>query len=342
MNVYEVFVYVHGVTPRGQKSHLEQYRALHEAISQQAAALAPAKTLPPRFCGVEWGWDPTDGQGKSHQLLDRAEEELGARALNAVNDPTDWTINPMRLALGKFRGLMMFNFADMFYYVSQDGKNALRYAMSNSIVTHLRELGIDLDQDAVSLTLVAHSAGSVVAFDFLFALFYTPRQIEEFIDPNNVKSGPSQKGPASTAESRPEVEATISDLKRLKGMAQSGRLRARRLFTFGSPITVLAFRADSLLNILARADDGTRNNRVDAAQYGLTVNPQVFGDALPGPRWVNFWDKDDPIAWPVEPLVKQAGAEVADVYLDVSDSVTKSHEAYWEDDDFCKELARRW
>ena len=333
MPVHEVFVYVHGVTPRGQQSHAGQYASLHNAIIAQAAKLNPPKVIPTDYCGVEWGWDPTNGQGKSHQLLDKAEEALGDRAVAAASDASDWTINPMRIAVDKFRGLMIYNFADMFYYVSQDGKTALRYAMANSIIERLRQMNVDLDNDAVSLTLIAHSAGSVVAFDFLFALFYRPRQVQEFIDPSLVQSGPSQRGPA--AASPAEVDKTLNDLKRLKTMAETGRLRARRLFTFGSPITPLAFRADSLLAILAR------NDRVDAAQYGLTTNGN-FQDPLPNPRWVNFWDKDDPIAWPVEPLMKQAGAEVKDVYIDVSDSVTNAHESYWNNVDFHQELAKRW
>lgn len=336
--IYEVVIYVHGVTPRGQKDHTQQYRNLHDALRQ----LNPA--IPPTFVGVEWGWDSTAGQGKSHQLLDKAEEELGARALAAASDPTDFTINPLRIAVDKFRGLMMFNFADMFYYVSEDGKNAIRYALANTVVQHLRNLGVDLDAgvDAVSLTLIAHSAGSVAAFDFLFTLFYTPRPVEEFIAPEKVKTGPSQPGAAAATATPPEIAATISDLKKLKMMAQAGRLRVRRLFTFGSPITPLAFRADSLLAILARDEEPTRSNRVDGAQYGLTRNDAPFGPPLTGPRWVNLWDKDDPIGWPVEPLMKQAGAEVIDVYVDVSDSPINAHGAYWEDQKFQREVAQRW
>ena len=336
--VHEVMVYVHGVTPRGQRSHAGEYRTLHKGLMRHNP------TVPQSFCGVEWGWDPTGGQGRGHQLLDKAQEELGGRAMYAVRDEGDFTLNPLRVAVDKFRGLMMFGFADMFYYVSQDGKTAVRYALARTVTEHLHGLGINLDAggDAVSLTLLGHSAGSVAAFDFLFALFYAPRSVEEFIPPAQVESGPSQGGPAATTAAAPEVAGTLNDLKRLKAMAQAGSLRVRRLFTFGSPITMTAFRANSLLAILARDEDGSRSNRVDGGHYGLTRNDPAFGPALPGPRWVNLWDKDDPIAWPVEPLMKQAGAEVKDVYVDVSDSVTKVHAAYWTSDRFHREVARRW
>ena len=337
--VREVMVYVHGVTPKGSRSHTKDYRALHEGLRRHNAA------LPPDFCGAEWGWDPTGGRGRSHQLLYKAEEELGGRAMAAVRDDGDFTLNPLRVAVDKFRGLMMYGFADMFYYVSKDGKNAVRYALAKTVLDHLHGLGVDLDGggDAVSLTLLGHSAGSVAAFDFLFALFYAPRKIEEFIEPAQVRSGPSQDATrAATPAPAAEVAGTVSDLKRLKAMAEAGNLRVRRLFTFGSPVTMTAFRADSLLTILSRDEDGSRSNRVDGAHYGLTRNDPAFGPALAGPRWVNLWDKDDPIAWPVEPLMKQAGAEVADVYVDVSDSVTKVHAAYWTSDRFHREVARRW
>ena len=339
--VREVIVYVHGVTPRGQHSHAGDYQTLHDGLRRHNGA------IPAAFAGAEWGWDPTGGRGRSHLLLDQAEEHLGTRAMNVVADHGDFTLNPLRLALDKFRGLMMFGFADMFYYVSQDGKNAVRYALAKTVVDHLRQQGVNLDAtgagaDAISLTLLGHSAGSVAAFDFLFALFYTPRKIEEFIATEKVQSGPSQQGAKAAAALAPEVDQTLSDLKRLKAMAQAGNLRVRRLFTFGSPITMTAFRADSLLTILSKGDDAARSNRVDGAQSGLTRNDAPIGPPLTGPRWVNLWDKDDPIAWPVEPLMKQAGAEVADVYVDVSDSVTQAHSAYWASDRFHREVARRW
>jgi hypothetical protein len=334
--LHEIVAYIHGVTPRGQKDHRADYDTLHKGLQRHNPK------IPDDYCGAEWGWDPTNGQGRSHQLLDKAEEELGQRALDAVHDHTDFTLNPLRIAIDKFRGLMMFNFADMFYYVSQDGKNAVRYALAETILEHLHQQGVNLDPggDAVSLTLLGHSAGSVVAFDFLFALFYAPRQVKDFIAPEKVQSGPSQKGPA--AVTAPNVTQTLNDLQRLKDMADAGNLRVRRLFTFGSPITMTAFRSDPLLEILSRDNDPTRANRIDAAQYGLTRNDPAFGPPLAGPRWVNLWDKDDPIAWPVEPLVKQAGNEVIDVYVDVSDSVTTAHGQYWANDKCHKEFARRW
>ena len=38
-------IYIHGVTPRGQKSHADQYESLHQAIKAEAAQLNPAKDV---------------------------------------------------------------------------------------------------------------------------------------------------------------------------------------------------------------------------------------------------------------------------------------------------------
>lgn len=321
----EVLVYIHGVSPLGQESHDAEYRALHEGIR------AKRPEFPQSYCGVEWGWHAQgDNTATSHKLLSDAESNLGARAIKAVDDPNDFTLNLLRVAVEKFRPLMIYNFSDMFYYASEDGKNALRYAVAERIVEAVGPTG----GEPVSLTLLGHSAGSVIAFDFLFYLFYQPRTVQEFIHPEKVRAGPSTR--TAVARTRPQVDKTLTDLERLKSLAQSGQLRVRRLFTFGSPITPLAFRSDKILEVLAR------DSRLTVADYGLLRNDPAFGPPLPGPRWVNIWDKDDVIAWPVEPLMAEAGSSVVDRYIDVSDSPTSAHGAYWTSSNVHAEMARSW
>jgi len=330
----EVVVYIHGVTPKGQYSHQWQYAALHEALRKRIG-----EGFPEDFCGVEWGWAAPDSPARSHQLLDAAETRLGARAISAVGDASDFTLNPLRIAVNKFRGLMIYGLSDMFYYVSEDGKSAVRYAAAAAIVKYLKPMLAD-PQAQISLTLLGHSAGSIVAYDLLFYLFYKERKIQSFIDASKVKAPASDAGTPADMNAPVKLE-TLGDLQRLKAMAQLGQLRVRRLFTFGSPITPLAFRSDAVLSILARPDDGPKPNRLTAENYGLTINPESFG-ALHGPRWVNFWDKDDPIAWPVEPLMLQTPDVVKDAYVDVSDDITNAHGEYWGNEDFQKMVAEAW
>src|SRR5215831_14069273 len=98
--INEAVAYIHGVSPRGQGSHQAQYQQLHDALTDRIAK------FPKSFCGVEWGWNP-GGPATSHQLLSDAEEELGYRATKAVGSADDFTLNPLRLVMGKFRELMI-------------------------------------------------------------------------------------------------------------------------------------------------------------------------------------------------------------------------------------------
>ena len=60
----------------------------------------------------------------------------------------------------------------MFYYVSKDGKKAVRNTVATQIIEALNPYFSD-DMDALlSLTILGHSAGSAVAFDLLFYLFF--------------------------------------------------------------------------------------------------------------------------------------------------------------------------
>lgn len=324
----ELIVYIHGVSPRGRKGHDPDYRALHEGIRK----VRP--DFPASYCGVEWGWHDGAQSPKSHQLLSDAEEHLGTRALAAVDRSSDLTLNPIniaaRFAVGKLRPLLMFNFSDMFYYTSADGKAAVRYVLAEKVLSCL---GPPAERGPLSITLFGHSAGSVVAFDFLFFLFGPERPVEAFIDPKKVKASPSDAKRASVS-----VGDTLGDLKRLREAAQADRIRVRRLFTLGSPITPLAFRSDAILEILAKSADA----RLDSADYGLTRNPAGFQGPLKGPRLINMWDKDDPIGWPVEPLMTGAGTVVKDQYTDVSDSPTKAHDAYWSSAKVHKQIGMAW
>ena len=307
----ELIVYIHGVSSdlRG-RDHAPDYESLHEGVAAHNAA------WPTRFLGVEWGWNHDSGAPKSQQLLTDAQRQLGARAMPALMGPRDFTVNPARAALNSLRSLLLYGFADMFYYVSADGKAAIRDAVASQIIDYVDEEHGDSD-DPVSITILGHSAGSVIAFDFLFSLFY--------------------RGDDHVFVKHAEGEADCgAGMARLRQLAGTGKLRLRRFYTFGSPITMLACRSDAVLGILAK------NRELDPVDYGLTS--QLDGDRLDGIRWLNLWDRDDPIAWPIEPLIgdvrKRPVAE--DVYVDVSDSVTKSHTTYWRSEKVHRLIAGRW
>ena len=75
---------------------------------------------------IEWGsqYDALQ-RWRSQRLLTLAQTTLGERLLRVVNDTYDPTINPGH-SVNAFRPLMVYGFSDMFYYVSTDGKAAIR------------------------------------------------------------------------------------------------------------------------------------------------------------------------------------------------------------------------
>ena len=310
-NIFELVIYIHGVSQSTQeRAHDIEYSQLHEGIGKWASK------WPDRYCGVEWGGNPfpQDPNPRSHKLLATAQRHLGSRVMPVIDNASDWTLNPARSTVGAIRKLAFYGFSDMFYYVSRDGKNAVRTAVAKKIAEFIQsETG---DNDLLSISIFGHSAGSVVAFDFLFYLFSNKKSADKFCTGNR------------------EIRKAMGDLER---RVASGTLRLRKLITFGSPLAFTIFRSDEILKTLAS------DKQLNPSDYGLTSN---FGDRyhqLSSPRWINFWDKDDPISFPIEPLVDQPSSTLAlDVYSDVSDLLTQAHNAYWNNEDVHREIGNLW
>lgn len=332
--IHEVAVYLHGVQPGEEVGpHMAEYQALHSRIRKHR------KQFPPRFIATEWGWELGPDLAKGQEQLTRAQQWLGQRVMSQFLLPSDFTLNPLRAAVNGLRSLMFYGFGDMFYYVSADGKSSVRYAVAAQIVRQLvAEFGSleQLKGRRLSLTLLGHSAGSVIAFDLLFHLFYPHSDVKKsgkatgrqhtFIEEQRVKAGVD--------------ENIVDELEALRELAQSGRLRLRRLYTFGSPLAMLALRSHQVLDLYAAG------RGVDPAYHGFVQNPAGFGTALLPPRWINIWDRDDPIAWPNTALIANddgEGRKVArDEYIDVSDSVRDAHGKYWTSDNVARAIARSW
>lgn len=311
----EIIIFVHGVSSdQLGRRHDAEYDALFSGVS--AAAIQSSAWRTAEVCRVEWGWNyAATNDARSQQLLTLAQTTLGERLLPVVNEAYDPTINPGRFVVNAFRPLMVYGFSDMFYYVSNDGKAAVRGALAEQIVDFV-EAGRGDPREPISLTIVGHSAGSVIAFDFCYYLF--AQEDRRFVQD-------------------PVRGLYNEEIKQLRSMALEGRLRVRRLITIGSPITMLACRNDTVVQILAEG------GRLNPSWYGLTQNPPAFGPLkLRGPRWINVWDKDDPIAFPIEPLMDNRTRSVADVYVNVSSNIAEAHNLYWSHPEVHSHLATHW
>jgi len=329
----EIPVFIHGVTPdrdpekdlRDPITHqLDPRRGVHDAeyaslfqLIQRALDDLPEhlrvdkpnwkEPLEPASqpIKIEWGWGLESPGGNSGALqseqMDRylaeVERKVADRVIAIEKSIQDRTINPLRSVYQYVRrDVFPYAVPDLFYYVSRDGELTLR----KRIFTYLCD---EIERRAkaparVSLTLIGHSAGSVIAHDLLFHLF------------------------------RQEKDKEVPAVNRLRARVEAKELRVRRFYTFGSPITALMFRSNSL---------------VEKVMTGSQLNPENLGLRssdklkLSVPRWVNFWDIDDILSFPVEPFYRKNASDevvVEDHYIDddfdfARDWFPKVHNSYW-------------
>jgi len=335
MRVLEYAFYIHGVMPESAgRSHEATYGEMHDGI----AMCLHTTTWPTRKGGAEWGWETKVAKRQSHHALADAQRIFGGKVLERIKTTRDFTVNPSRLVVNGMRETMMHGFGDMFYYVSAEGKWAVRSAVAQQLTQHIKKSVPD-DTHGISLTLLGHSAGSVIAFDLLYYLFMDEVQFTQRLGFEETGSGLSSSLGSDYNEFETRRVRVIKEVRRnfkyLRRLAAEQKLRLRMLVTFGSPISMLMFRSDRLVERLAAGECLT------PAEYGLTS--VVAGHALrdDSPRWLNIWDKDDPIAWPVSPVMGNHPL-VKDEYVDVSDNVVTAHNRYWANPNVHAAIARYW
>lgn len=303
--IKEIVIYIHGVFVDARK-HDPEYNKLHDGIQKEAKSRTPRarRNWPDDKIHIEWGWNFRGNKApKSQELLTEAQQSLGNRTIKQIDNNIKAEANGHLLWIGELlppiRKLIIYSFSDMFYYVSEDGKKAVLNTVADQILNNKinkkQTVNALSTKNHISLTILAHSAGSAVAFDLLFYLF-------------------SQNKPNFSEQS----------LRTLRNLTQKGRLRIRRLITFGSPITPLACRSDAILKTLANG------KKLNPSDYGLDKNFQVQNANLTGPRWINMWYKDDLLAWPVESLISNRKKIVKDFPLDNDQGdFFKIHDYYW-------------
>jgi hypothetical protein len=296
----EVPVFIHGISP--EKDPATGVKEYHQLLSGVKASLKeyPGKKFSDEKIFITWGvpTNPPQTSG-TDQYLAEVERKIQAKVVEAMGPAYS---NPFGLT-GYVRDLLFFGMADLIYYISADGELDLREHIFSQISKTIQKLDRGTD-DHFSLTLFGHSAGSVIAHDLLFHLF-SDRKHE------------SEKG----TDYREGIEA-------LRRMVDKGRLRVRRLYTFGSPISLLVLRATSL---------------VDRFRAGKLLKPEVLGfrrdDELGKPRWVNYWTRHDLISYPVEFLYENEDGLIEDRQVSSGPSPISAHSGYWTSNEVADHIA---
>lgn len=282
----EIPVFIRGITPvskplKQDAQHKGLLNLINIALKKRGKMLFVERPL-----NIEWGWD--NGQKHNDRYLAEAQLILGNVTNSITKKINDLSFNPFRILNNRLRHVFVAGFSDMFYYISSDGEKSVRRTIFNKLSEEIHKR---ISEKKISLTILAHSAGSVIAHDILFHLFGRKRE-------------------------------SMDAINKLRKLIMNKELRIRKFYTFGSPLTPMIFRADSLLMKVIKKEK---------------INPEDIGflyhDNLTNPRWVNFWDKDDIASFPIEFLYETNNGEkvVEDKYLDLGDRFPWVHSRYWKD-----------
>ena len=298
----EVPIFVHGVSPEMRPtSHKEEYGNLLNAVN--AGLKERGKPKLSNSIRIEWGRKFRGSKGMD-QYLAQIERILNTGVLESMG------VGNYSGPLGVYkpiRELLFFAIADLMYYVSSDGKQALRKHVFGKIASQIQKLANKSNR--ISLTFFTHSAGTLITHDLLYNLYGKKKKKGEAVDSE-------VKGILKYArrQSQEDTSATL--------------LRVRRLYTFGSPISLLSIRSNSLINKL-------RNHQLlDTEDIGLRQ-----ADGLENPRWVNFWDKDDLIAAPVSFLYDNSMGVIEDRPVNAGIILPSAHTGYWYSLEMAKHIA---
>jgi hypothetical protein len=316
----ELLVLLHGISPdREERRHeQEEYGPLYRKI------LVSLKSYPhkPAFWSepimLEWG-SQLSGSSGPDRFLTVAQDKVLTAAERVDQwprfDPTLDPLSLLRLGRARLREWLILGVGDLIYYLSRDGEAALRHhifsclhqAVQNCLQAIAAETGAGAAETGVSLTIVGHSAGGIIMHDLLYQLFRAPTV--------HATKAPTSATPLAAID---ELRALIHTPDR-----KDRRLRIRRFYTMGSPITPLMIRSDSLIEKL------TKDEQLELEDLGLDPDP-----SLANPRWVNFVDKDDPAGYALEffyhnPRDSAGGQTIEDRQVDVGDNPISAHGGYW-------------
>lgn len=212
------------------------------------------------------------------------------------------------------RKVLLYGVSDAFYYNSPQGGNEIRRTILLQIMKGLVESNV-LDGNGelpegkkLSVTIFAHSLGGIVMYDILQTIF---------IDIANL----------GITYPELDVRTIVDGLHKLKN---AKRLRVRKLYTFGTQISMMFF----------KYNDSLRKLKDDELQDISSIFPE--DTKIKDPRWINFWDKDDILGYPFDFLFKTRELSknkiIKDIAVDAGDYLP--HVQYWENERMSIEIIK--
>jgi hypothetical protein len=314
----EVLILVHGISPEANPKPPDQVYD-EFLVSLNEALPADKQFDDTSVIRIVWGLGKDSLEGgpfdnlSVDEYLAAVERRLAGKVAPVIQeqealDPLG-LLSPGRLVRRlarrfRARDMLLQVIPDLFYYVSADGEKVIRNRIFRSIGENIMHRREQAEDQGISLTVVGHSAGSVIAHDFLYHVFGRP---------------------GTQAQANTWQEGTVPEVMKLREELRGGQLRLRRLYTFGSPITAMMFRANSLVKRMME------DTLIDPEDIGLRVSDNLVPAT---PRWVNFWDVDDYASFPVTPFYRNDNGVIEDRCADRNrqwrlDLLPASHLWYW-------------
>ncbi|WP_017319015.1 hypothetical protein [Mastigocladopsis repens] len=289
MNKHILF-FVHGM---GESYSENDYDVLWTAIAKAYCdrAKVPLDVFNNKFECVYINWQLVTSDAEL-TIFDAAFPQLqvGEKKL-----PFSGIKNPIR-SLRKF---ITFFLGDVAAYVSENDNN-IRRTVWQQMEPHISK--------GLPYSIIAHSLGSIIVFDYLFNLF----------EENNLFL--------------PEYEKLEHQNELSRNKNNQRQVNFRNLFTLGSPIGLFMLRKGDLWK------EGNKFNSIK--------NP-VQDDTEKGIKrtWLNFYDEQDVIAFPLENLfslnsTSRDKGSIKDVLVNTGWFAIDSHTRYWQNQQVALEISQ--
>ncbi|MEI2580289.1 hypothetical protein [Scytonema sp. PRP1] len=284
-----ILFFIHGM---GESYSENQYDVLWTGIAKAYCeqCQVPIDIFNNQFERVFINWQSVTSDAEL-TIFDAAFPQL---EVTQKNLPFSDVMHPIR-AIRKF---ITFFMGDVAAYVSENDNN-IRSTVWQQMESHISK--------GLPYSIVAHSLGSIIVFDYLFNLF------EE-----NHLFLPESEGL--------EHESELSANK----ISQLG-VNFRHLFTLGSPIGLFLLRKGDLWK--------------DGKKFNSIKNP-IKDDIEKGIKrtWLNFYDEQDVIAYPLEKLFSlnttRPQGSIKDVLVNTGWFAVDSHTRYWENQQVAVEISQ--
>ncbi len=269
-------IFIHGI---GEGSPNESYNQLWQSLIKESHL--DSGEFESKFGRIYTAWHSPPLSTSAQVLFDAAFPGLETQR-----------INPMK----HLRTFITFFLGDIIAYVSED-VNFIRRRIWQDMWAALRQPLLE----GATYSLVAHSLGSVIAFDYVFNLLVRG---ELFI-------------PETGLIIESVLQPTVEELKQLKE-------QFRHLFTFGSPIGLFMMRKGNLW--------------MEGDPFIQLTNPLRRQEQT----WLNFWDSEDPIAYPLSHLFNRnphnQDSKLIDIPVETGFLLVDSHTKYWQNKTVASEM----